>query len=469
LSRGQPLVFSLLSAASLVAVAVFPAGVADAWTVSGRLSQPDVISGTVLAPSGKPVADATVYFTPSDPPPLDPSSWSPAVIGTATTDADGIWTFAVPQYSALPADSRAAVASDGGYLNIDASAIAFATTASGATYVVDATAARSAFVGARSLPSGPVRVTDPGSGLPAMVVMPDQADLSAEDTVAAEDATAGYKDSPTRTNSSNQIIGNPENAYANGPADRYGYQDIAGPNNDGYDPYIAADGTNLRTAVVSGNPPPGAPRKSKYCTAAGFPNGYELKWFTDRVWKKAAYTVVGEYHIYWNGTGGFSWEQDATASVGLDVSANGTDFSFDYFVTYSQTQGSETGPSGVPPKSAHQVLISLNYEKTHKVQDVVPKYNPVQSKSKATCFSRYFIHEAGLYNPGGTWQYIKTGKRSLLSHDGISGWQADYPSSYNYMDAYGPYEHLCVKHGHGIDYGTAATIGNVTIREETDH
>jgi hypothetical protein len=103
------------------------------------------------------------------------------------------------------------------------------------------------------------------------------------------------------------------------------------------------------------------------------------------------------------------------------------------------------------------------------VQDVVPKDDPVQSKSIATCFSLFFIQEGGLYNPGGGWQYIITDKKSLLSHDGIAGWQADFPNSYNYENGYGAYEHLCVSHGKGLDYGAAATIGNVTIREETDH
>jgi hypothetical protein len=469
-ARITTLVCLLATVASLSAIAGFPSGAA-ASRRAARSGLSDVISGRVLAPSGEPVAGALVYILPSDAPPSDPSSWSPTVIGTARTDAHGIWTFVVPPYSALPADSRAAADNDGGFLNMDASVVAFATTASGATYIVDASAARSAFVGTRSRPSGPVRIAGPGGVPPAMVVTPDQADLSAKDTPAAERATWGYQNSPTRTNSRNQVIGDPANAYARAPTDRYGYQDIAGSNSDGYNPYIAADGVNLRTATVTAAPPASAGHKPKDCTASGFPHGYELKWFTTKVWKKDkhAYTIIGEYHINWDGTGSLSWEQDATASVGLDISANGVDFKFDYFITYSQTTGSESGPSGVPPRSAHQVSISLKYKKTHRVQDVVPQSDPVQSKSIATCFSRFVIKEDGLYNPGGGWQYIVTDKRSLLSHDGISGWQADFPKSYDYMNGFDAYEHLCDKHGKGLDYGFAASFGNVTIREETNH
>jgi hypothetical protein len=444
-------------------------GSSDASTYS----PPNVISGTVLAPSGQPVAGATVNILPSDAPASDPDSWSPNLIGTATTDANGIWTFTVPPYSSLPADSQAAADNDGGYLNMDASVVAFATTASGATYNVAADAVRSAFVGTSSQPSGPVTVADPAGGTPEMVVTPDQTDLGANDTVANEDATVGYQNSATLTDSNDNIIGDPDDAYASGPTDAYGYQSIDGSNNDGYDPYLAADGTDLSAATVTATVPSSAPQGSKYCApvsdGGGIPPGYEFKWFTDKVWKKYAYTVIGEYHIWWDGTASFSWDQNATASVGVDISANDQDFTFDSWVTYDQTSGGSAGPSGVAAESAHQVSISLNYVKSHRLMDVVPTDDPVQSMSIATCFNRWFIKEEGLYNPGGGWQYIKTNSKSLLSHDGVSGWLADFPKSYDNMNSYGANYQLCVSHGKGLDYGAAAGFGNVTIKEETDH
>jgi Fibronectin type III domain len=208
------------------------AGTSDAAVYS----PPNVISGTVVAPSGQPVSGATVDILPSDVPASAPATWSPSVIGTATTDANGIWTFTVPPYSALPADSQAAANNDGGYLNVDAVAAAYATDAAGDTYNVTGNAERFAFVGTSSQPSGPVAAANPGGGVPAMVVTPDQTDLGAQDTDAAEAATTGSQNSPTLTDANNDVVGDPDNAYAAAPADSYGYQNIAGSNSDGYDP-----------------------------------------------------------------------------------------------------------------------------------------------------------------------------------------------------------------------------------------
>ena len=229
----------------------------------------------MLGPTGQPVAGATVQILPADAPSSDPDSWGPNVIGTATTDANGIWAFTVPPYSALPADSQAAADNNGGYLNLDASVLAFAATASGAVYDVGDDTARSAFVGTSSQPSGPVTAANPAGGVPAMVLTPDQADLGADDTDLAEDGTTGYQDSPSLTDSNSDVVGDPDNAYASAPADAYGYQDIAGSNSDGYDPYIAADGTDLSTATISGE----VPSSKDYCAGNPYPFGYELMWF----------------------------------------------------------------------------------------------------------------------------------------------------------------------------------------------
>ncbi|HET9896675.1 MAG TPA: fibronectin type III domain-containing protein [Streptosporangiaceae bacterium] len=61
-----------------------------------------VISGTVLSPGGEPVAGAPVTIYSSDVPAGDPSGWNPATVGTATTDANGIWTFTDPQVQPAP-------------------------------------------------------------------------------------------------------------------------------------------------------------------------------------------------------------------------------------------------------------------------------------------------------------------------------------------------------------------------------
>src|SRR5262249_53047278 len=152
------------------------------WGPSG------VLTGTVLGPNGHPVSGALVMIYNSDVPASDPAGWSPAVIGNVTTDANGVWTFTVPAYSALPADAQAAANGNGGWLNMMAFAWAYATV-NGTQYQEGADGARSAWVGTSSQPSGPVQVAHPAGAVPAMIESPDQADLSSQDTTTAEQST----------------------------------------------------------------------------------------------------------------------------------------------------------------------------------------------------------------------------------------------------------------------------------------
>jgi hypothetical protein len=440
------------------------AGASEAATYA----PPNVISGTVLAPSGQPVSGAAVGIYPSDVPASDPDSWTPSLIGTATTDANGIWTYTVPQYSALPADAQADANSNGGYLNVDASATGAATVGT-TTYDLGADTSRSAWVGTASQPSGPVTAGDPTDAPPAMTLTPDQTDLSSLDTTTAEDATPTYQDSPTLTDGGNDMIGDPDNAYLSPPADSYGYQTIAGSDNN-YDPYTAADGTNLSTAQVTGITPGITPKQ--FCSNPSEP--YEYLRFNFNEWKPAhhAYTVIGEYHVNWDGTGGLTWSQGASASIGTDVSEDGDHFGFDFYTTYDKTSGSNVGPQGAGPYDARQVKISLNYNKIKSVWAFVPASDPVYPAPKGqtdfVCKTRWFIQQAGLYAPP-AYEYIRWDGPSIASHDGDNGWLNDFPNSYYYSHPYGAHGGICASSGTGFTYGWAVSLGGIGIREETEH
>jgi hypothetical protein len=302
-----------------------------------------------------------------------------------------------------------------------------------------------------------------------MIVSPDQADLSSRDTTTAEDSMTAYLASPTRaaSPSSDIMIGDAANAYAVPPTDPYGYQPLVGPVN-GYNPYTTATGVNLSTVPATGTTPAWSP-----CSTNCPSPGYILDTFDFRIWKKWRFTTIGEFHIYWNGTGSLDYDQGATSSIGVDVSADDDYFHFDRYVTYSETNGSETGPSGVNPRSAHLVAISLRYYKIKRVWAMVPKSNPVypppKNQKDFVCKRRWFIQQGGLYNPGDMWQYIVTGRKSLLFEDGVSGYLNDYPRSYHNANTYGANEHLCVSHGQGYTYGWAASFGGIGIQADTDH
>src|SRR6266704_5742104 len=112
----------------------------------GTWAPPAVLSGTVMSPNGQSVQGATVDLMPSDVPASDPAAWSPSISGTATTDANGIWTFTVPPYSSLPSDAKAAADANGGSLNLDATVGAWATVGT-SSYNLEADAGMSAYVG----------------------------------------------------------------------------------------------------------------------------------------------------------------------------------------------------------------------------------------------------------------------------------------------------------------------------------
>ncbi len=479
----------------------------DAFTVTatnavgtgddGVYAPPGAVTGTVLAPNGTPVAGDQVTLYVADPPADDPSSWTPSAVGTATTDANGIWVFQVPSYSALPADAQSAADSNGGWLNLDASATAFSTVGS-VTYSVGADAERSAWVGSSAQPSGPVQVSSPAGGQPAMIVTPDQADLSSGDTTSGEDSTPNYEASPTLTDANNDIVGDAQDAYDDPSEDSYGYEPLFGTDGN-YSPYVAADGTSLAGASASPDSPASPDGVVKGCTnPKNHPgDGYVRKRFVFKVWEKHAYTIYGEVHSNWDTTGSLTFDSDAATSIGVDISADAQLFHFDYYKTWSNSQGSSAGLS-VPAYTAEQLSVSLNYEDAKVVDADVPSgapyYPPVGGETAYVCKTRWTIGNAGIYNPGNGWQPLKTSaniwgefppdgefqpdgrphEQSNVGYDGYKGYSYMYPDSSLWSNAYGNNNGAgglayCDTKGKGFVWGLAASVGGVGITVEQDH
>jgi hypothetical protein len=104
------------------------------------------VSGTVLAPSGTPVAGALVDIFTGDAPTDTTTDWTPDQLGTTTTDASGKWSFTVPPYSSLPASAQQEAANNGGTLNVEADAYGQAVTG-GTTYMETNSAVEPVWVG----------------------------------------------------------------------------------------------------------------------------------------------------------------------------------------------------------------------------------------------------------------------------------------------------------------------------------
>lgn len=391
---------------------------------------------------------------PSDAPAPDPAIWTSSIIGTATTDANGIWTFTVLPYSALPGDAQAAADNNGGWLNLDASAFASAnvSTASGTvSYPLGADAGRSAYVGTSASPSGPVRVASPNGN----------------------------------------IIGNEMNAAISFPADSYGYQNIAGPNNDGYSPYVAADGTNL--SGVSATALSGDLTPAHYNCGQLNADGYDLVPVRKVDWNKWRYTIVGEFHSNWDTSALFKYEKDSSSGIGVGFSADGEHFSLDGMVTFTLRSGGEDDLGG-GTYTAHKVSVALSYQKIEWDTVAVPQDGPNGTEGdnaysdpdgdNIICHRRWKIQENGLHNPpGATKPYIQVDCRrqsngqcdpndnTMWAHDdGFAGYGFDYPRSKNYRDPFASGSQVhCNSSGVGYTYKAGATIGNFSIEAETDH
>jgi hypothetical protein len=279
--------------------AVNASGTSDAGSYAPQAS---VVSGRILRPKapGAPVAGVAsenVSIYASDPPASDPTDFTPVLLGTATTDSSGNWSFTVPPYASLPAAARALADDNGGILNTTAIASATATPASGPTagtaYLERATGFSSAWVGATA-PGAPV-TDQPASQV--MTLLPQGPDDSGFATPANIGATWANQHDYTVTDNNDDLD-------ATATTDAYGYQEVG--MNGTYNPYMATDGTDLTgvTVVPNDNGPCSYNQKAK-----------GNKW--------DQWINVGEAHSYYNVSSDMIMNSGGSFSIGVAFSADG--------------------------------------------------------------------------------------------------------------------------------------------------
>lgn len=185
-----------------------------------------------------------------------------------------------------------AATNNNGMLNLDTSASGYATDG-GHTYDEAAFGYTSAWVGTatQATPAGP---TTPAAMAATMQPL-NVTDQSALGTAANELSSSATANNPSATTAVTPDTSNPDgvvftgnaaNAYTTPATDAFGYQEIGG--NGAYNPYVAADGTNLSATTVNpyqGNGP-------SVC--------YGSLWQTVQTgWN---WTIVGEQHAYRDAT-----------------------------------------------------------------------------------------------------------------------------------------------------------------------
>lgn len=264
--------------------------------------QTSVVSGQVLRPKapGAPVAGVAsehVSIYASDSPASDPTDYTPVLLGTATSDSSGNWSFTVPPYASLPAAAQALADNNGGILNTTAIASATATPTSGPTagtaYLEQATGFSSAWVGSAT-PGDPL-TEQPASQ--AMTLVPQGPDDSGFVTPTSTAATWSAQHDYTVTDNNADLNAAPV-------TDAYGYQEVG--MNGTYNPYKAADGTDLTGLAV-------VPNADDPCT-------YGVKAKGNR-WDQ--WINVGEAHSYYDASSDLILNKGGSFTIQVALSADG--------------------------------------------------------------------------------------------------------------------------------------------------
>lgn len=409
---------------------------------SGPASQ--VLSGTVKAPSGAPVAGATVTIDTADPPSPSDTTWTPTIIGTAVTGADGTWSFSVPAYASLPAAAQQAASNNSGTLNLETYSSGHASTG-GNTYDEEAVGYTSAWVGTatQASPAGP---TTPPAITTTMQPL-DVTDQSGQDTTAneqsspatANDPSATTAITPDTTNPDGVIFtGNAANAYTAPATDAYGYQEIGG--NGTYNPYVTANGTNLSATTVT-----------PYQGTTPNVGCFQTQWQT--VQSGWNWTIVGEQHAYRDATGKLTYTRGASTSVGVAVSVNGGEYTQSGTYTYTAGTGWSAGITR-GPKASYLDVLALNYAK-QKMTVTCPQGTRVYRR----IIARGIHSEPG--NPN--WNPYTLGA-SVLYQDGQAAW-----SVANYRNSLTRRETNCVNKNAGYTYSAGVSIFGVGLTAQTNH
>ncbi len=408
-------------------------------TESGRLT---LLSGMVLSPDGRPVADDKVIVYPADSP-ADVSY--PMIIGSAMTDAQGQWLLAVPSWPRLPADSQAAADGNGGWLNVIASAFGV-----GGGFEEEADGVTAVWTGTRTMSIPPAGTTAPRAL--TMTMSPLQKGLS---SLASARGAAG-------TWAARASVMSTADAYATPPTDKYGYQSAISPDPEpDYSPFVAPGGVNLAKVPVKAGVAGRLPKKCRTDSS-------DWKVETKTVHNGWGWTKVGEYHTYWRATGGFDYTVGANSSISVEVSADGLHFHADKSKTYhndaSDSMGIDNGPY-----DSHQVVLSMSYREKARIDyPCVP--GTFTCYKNVICAAHYWVEETGLHNPGNGWVYMKEGA-NVGKFDGYLAFEEDAIDKY--WNGYQPNSHYSVTTGHGIDYkyGASVSLGplTVSVESETDH
>ncbi|WP_130330195.1 hypothetical protein [Streptomyces sp. BK022] len=288
------------------------------------------VTGKFTLGNGQPAPGLVVRLLASD---VDIDATDPTketVVGDATTQADGSWSFTLPD--TLPDAVQQAKDANGGILNLDA---VTAGTTSG---------------GVKMLGVDPLSAMTDQAAVDASIAGPDNGH-SVKLTPNTGDAEGGPKDSFVSSTEPQTYAAKAEANPAVLDGEDPRWQSDTNILSANYNPYIV-DGQDVSAEVVQPYSPPPGSGASGNCETVRYPVGSEIR-----------YTVVGEAHAGWDSKAGFEYESSMSTSVETAVKSTGN-WSIGASKELSQSVNISVGYANKGSHYAKQYKIPIEYVKT---------------------------------------------------------------------------------------------------------
>lgn len=397
-------------------------------------SGPPTVSGTVTNGDGNPQAGVTVQITDPDEVDTVPqgTTMTPTVLGTATTGANGQWTFTLP--STLPADIQTLADGNGGILNLEADA--------------DGMTSDGTYLNAVQLLSTGVAT---GS---ATTEQSDAARAAGDDTTAN---TAAF--TPLAANTAS-----PDNNADPSGSDDWANSEASKAWDDASAAYPAQPTIQSDDGSSVSNYSPETLNGIDYSPAENVKRGWGCGTAGDSVvHKEYDYTRIGEAHAFWDVKVGFTFTSGTAVTIGAAYS---TDFAKD-FVSLSSSYTTETSGSGSPywdPKGpfwAHIFVVPMWYEK-----DKITKQCP----GAGGTYVFYVIQNDGfdvsngveVLKPGANVRYQPDANHA----DGAGGWDN---ANHAWRFRIGTKGGFVYSVGKTTSYGLGVTAFGIGLNEDSDY
>ncbi|MBK6017420.1 hypothetical protein [Streptomyces sp. MBT53] len=364
------------------------------------------VKGVFTLGNGSPLAGATVTLTPVDEAlPADGSTITPTTVGTATTAADGSWSFTLP--ATLPSSLQTYADDNGGVLSLEASFYGQApdgTVLTGSDYVDAGVATGSATT------EGSAAARAEASDTVAIHPDTDETQVTPADSTLADTA-----DTPSDTAMNT-------------------WQSADGTSAAAFDPNVAdgVDYSAVKPKIGGG-----------YCV----PSKHVIK-------QNDYYTSIGEAHAYYDTTAAFEYNNTLSSTWGVATSVDGEHWSITGKVSRKSSTGHAVGFANQGPYWAKRFQIPVEYQDVdHRV--VCPNTKVTHSYSILPV--KYDIPAGGAVSRYGG---------DVSNKDGASAYRNSNPS---YRAVLGKKQYVTITSGTSITIGYAAKVFGVTISLDTEY